>query len=183
MAETMQENQRIRITKRILRETMMVLLKEHDLDHISVKELCTAAQINRSTFYTHYRDVQHLYNEMSDQLVDDLMSCLRKAGPGVLPMLEYIQAHAEECQLLLYNRHFMDTTYPAQARIQNEILPMLFQVNHAPDTQAMRTALRFAFGGGNAILMHWVNHGCNMPANELAALLVRFSERVVTSID
>lgn len=183
MAETMQENQRIRITKRILRETMMALLKDNDPDHISVKELCSAAQINRSTFYAHYRDVQHLYNEMSDQLVDDLESYLNESDPGVLPMLEYIQAHAEECQLLLYNRHFMDTSYPAQARIQNEVLPMLFQVNHAPDTQDMRAALRFAFGGGNAVLLHWVNHGCNMPAKELADLLVRFSAQVVLCVD
>lgn len=181
MAEMIVENQRIRITKRILSETMMELLKTNDPDSISVKALCAAAQINRSTFYAHYRDVQHLYNEMSDQLVNDLESYLSEKGANVLLMLEYIQAHAEECRLLLYNRHFMDTSYPAQARVQNEILPLLFQVNDAPDTQEMRTALRFAFGGGNAVLLHWVNHGCNMPASQLADLLFRFSKNVVLS--
>lgn len=43
------ENQRIKLTKRLLR-----LLAKKDIQHITVSELCDGAEINRSTLYNHY---------------------------------------------------------------------------------------------------------------------------------
>ena len=49
------ENQRIAITKRLLKESLMKILQTKDLDTISVAELCRDAGINRATFYRHYQ--------------------------------------------------------------------------------------------------------------------------------
>jgi len=54
------ENQRIAITKRLLKESMLKILEEKSIDNVSVTELCREAGINRATFYRHYeipRDV------------------------------------------------------------------------------------------------------------------------------
>jgi AcrR family transcriptional regulator len=48
------DDQRIRLTKRILKETLIEMLGESDLNKISVTALCSRAEINRSTFYQHY---------------------------------------------------------------------------------------------------------------------------------
>lgn len=67
------ENRRTRLTKRLLRESLLELLQEKPVDHITVKELCECAELNRSTFYAYYTDVSELYEEMGDELVDDLL--------------------------------------------------------------------------------------------------------------
>ena len=54
------ENQRITLSKRLLKEALLRLLTRKQLDQITVSELCGEASINRATFYRHYgtpRDV------------------------------------------------------------------------------------------------------------------------------
>jgi AcrR family transcriptional regulator len=49
-----EENQRVRLTKRLLKEALIDLLEKKPLQDVSVSELCGAAGINRTTFYNHY---------------------------------------------------------------------------------------------------------------------------------
>ena len=66
--EERRENQRTRLTKRLLRESLLGLLEEKPVEKITVKELCETAELNRSTFYTYYQDVFSLYYEMGNEL-------------------------------------------------------------------------------------------------------------------
>ena len=47
-------DRRILKTKRVLRESLLYLLKEQPIQKISVSLLCEKSDINRSTFYTYY---------------------------------------------------------------------------------------------------------------------------------
>ena len=68
-----QENQRTRLTKRLLREGLLELLRDKPVEHITVKELCEMAELNRSTFYAYYNDVPALYQEMGGELAQALL--------------------------------------------------------------------------------------------------------------
>ena len=50
-------NRRTAYTKTAIRRTFFELLEEKDFDKISVREICQRADINRSTFYRHYDDI------------------------------------------------------------------------------------------------------------------------------
>ena len=50
-------DQRIRLTKMLIRRAFLDLLRTKPMQGISIKELCTAAGINRGTFYSHYTDI------------------------------------------------------------------------------------------------------------------------------
>ena len=72
----MKDDQRIALTKRLLREGLLRLLSKTDLNKISVTQLCIESGINRATFYRHYeeprdilsmkyfRKLQHLRKKM-----------------------------------------------------------------------------------------------------------------------
>ena len=45
------ENQRIRLSKMLLKNALMKLLEEKPLEKITIYELCAEAQLNRVTFY------------------------------------------------------------------------------------------------------------------------------------
>lgn len=51
----MKDDQRVALTKRMLREGLLSLLHEKELGKITVTELCARAGINRATFYRHYQ--------------------------------------------------------------------------------------------------------------------------------
>lgn len=55
---------RVLKTKRAIREAFLQLLQQKALDRISVVELANRAEISKGTFYLHYQDIYHLYNEV-----------------------------------------------------------------------------------------------------------------------
>lgn len=72
------ENQRITITKRMLKESLMRLMDTKNIQKISVSELCKEAGINRATFYNHYKIPSDILREMGDELADELNILLKK---------------------------------------------------------------------------------------------------------
>jgi len=66
------ENQRIALTRRLLQEGLLRLLRFEKLENISVTALCKEAGINRATFYNHYTSPAALLSEMELQFVSEL---------------------------------------------------------------------------------------------------------------
>lgn len=64
------DDQRVRITKMLIREAFLKLLSVKPVSRISVSELCTAAQINRGTFYVHYLDIYDLMEQIEIDLLE-----------------------------------------------------------------------------------------------------------------
>ena len=84
-------DRRIRKTKHQLRQSLTALLKEKPVQDITVRELADLADINRGTFYLHYRDVYDLLNQIEEELLGELESVLEKYQPGnILPNISKI---------------------------------------------------------------------------------------------
>lgn len=66
------ENQRIALTKRLLKENLLRLMSEKNIQTITVSELCKAAEINRSTFYNHYSCPADVLAEIENSVITDL---------------------------------------------------------------------------------------------------------------
>lgn len=69
----MKENQRIVITKRMLKEALLRLLEKKKLDKIHVNELCKEAGINRATFYRHYETTRDVLAELEMEFIKNSM--------------------------------------------------------------------------------------------------------------
>lgn len=64
-------DRRIRKTQHALQEAFIQLIMEKELNQITVKELCARADINKSTFYLHYRDIYDLASALKSRLLND----------------------------------------------------------------------------------------------------------------
>ncbi len=62
------QDRRIRKTRAVLKSSLLSLMKEKSVKHITVKELCDKADINRGTFYLHYTDVFDIEVQIDDFL-------------------------------------------------------------------------------------------------------------------
>jgi AcrR family transcriptional regulator len=63
------EDRRSLRTKRMLREAFAQLVAERGLDGFSVGDLTERADINRGTFYAHYRDMTELLRCFEDEII------------------------------------------------------------------------------------------------------------------
>ena len=60
---------RVKRTRRLLREALLVLIKEKGFDAITVSDLTEGAEINRATFYQHYHDKYDLLDQTIDEML------------------------------------------------------------------------------------------------------------------
>lgn len=67
---------RIERTKRNIKEAFLKLRKEKPLEKITVKELAELAFINKATFYSHYRDIYDLSEQLENEAVESIIESL-----------------------------------------------------------------------------------------------------------
>lgn len=65
----------IRVTKtqRAIKDAFIQLRSKKALEKITVKELCQVAEINKSTFYSHYSDIYSLSEELEKETVSYIL--------------------------------------------------------------------------------------------------------------
>ena len=99
------ENQRIMLTKQLLQNALLKLLKTMPLRAISIRELCKEAGINRTTFYNHYGSQYDLLDDISQRFLDSIAARLDSADAAdresvhlrVAMVLEYISENCLCC--------------------------------------------------------------------------------------
>lgn len=62
------EDRRVKRTKKILRDNLFKLLETRTADEITVKELTEAADVNRSTFYFYYKDINDMIRQIQAEI-------------------------------------------------------------------------------------------------------------------
>ena len=62
-------DRRIAKTKILLENSLIKLMIEKGFDKISIKDLCEEADINRGTFYLHYKDKYDLLEQKEDEIL------------------------------------------------------------------------------------------------------------------
>lgn len=77
MPET-KNNRRVRFTRSALREALIDLILEKPLVSITVKDICARADINRSTFYLHFKDVTDILRTTEDEIIEHTPTHKRK---------------------------------------------------------------------------------------------------------
>ena len=73
------ENQRIRLTRKLLTDAFMNMLQEQPIHAISIRDLCEKAGINRTTFYHHYGSQYDLLNDISNRFLAQIAHQLSTA--------------------------------------------------------------------------------------------------------
>ena len=64
-------DRRVRKTKALLLKGLTELMEQKDVNHISVRELTDLVDLNRGTFYLHYRDIFDMVNQVEDELFQE----------------------------------------------------------------------------------------------------------------
>lgn len=160
-------------------EAFLALLDKKDLAYITVKEICAAAGVNRSTFYLHYENIGDLLSEsvahMNRQFLDymardaevfvsKLRTCplneLYLITPEYLtPYLNYIKEHKQLFQTAVKNAQTLglDSSYDGLCR--HVLTPILERYGVPENERAYRMA--FYIQGLMAIISEWLAQDCS----------------------
>ena len=96
-------DRRVRRTKARLRQALAQLLLEKDLSSITVRELTDLADVNRGTFYTHYRDLYDMLEQMEQDMLDSYASDILQQDitPILRDVFRFVGRNKDLCQVFL----------------------------------------------------------------------------------
>ena len=109
MTQNKKENRRVRLTKRMIQDSLIELLNDKPIEKISIRELCQLADINRTTFYNHYGSQYDVLKEVGENIANSIVCSSTQESEGVSLPLEtqvslichYLQEHPAEANILL----------------------------------------------------------------------------------
>jgi len=178
------ESRKVRQTKSRTKEVFLELCAEKPLDKISIKELTALAQINRSTFYAHFQDI----NDLKAQVVADFAQTMRqKVFPLIIDIAYGVDFTENSYQIIdLYEQYrtffraFLLTNRDDQLvnsvkGIARETLLQRFAGMGLEPPPHLDYMLEYLLGGQLALLARWVGEPEPLPVQELVALVKRLN--------
>ncbi len=76
-------------TREAIRAEFMCMYARERLDRMTVKALCAAVPVARTTFYAHYRNVDDVLAEVEDDLLAGLVQVAEKVSDGDLQHMDF----------------------------------------------------------------------------------------------
>ena len=158
----------------------MALLRRKPMHQISVKELCTDAQINRSTFYDHYSDIYALLDEVERDCfarLDDYVDLTIRAY-----LAGNMQQHTGTLEKLLRQIRDQDDTFYMLFRCSEEDHFERHLIRYYSDLieRSMRLKddyermnLLFHISGSFAVLLSWIGNDYPISEAQMAQIFIR----------
>ncbi len=173
----MNENQRIRLSRQMLRDSLTMLLQTKSIHTISVREICEGAEINRTTFYKYYGDQYDLLRDMEDHVLTQIEGYLGSddtlAGDDSQKLsrtLAFIDENLDLCRILCNNN--VDPEFPKKLFSLPPIRHLLEQ--QLTDTGADNKSgyvFDFIVNGGFSIIRSWMNKEDRESPEEFASFV------------
>lgn len=172
--------QRTTATRDKLYRALLTLLETTPMDQIRISQLCSLAQINRTTFYNHYGSQYDVLREMAQTFLEHTALVIRQQlqegadFPRSLEQaLEYIREHRVFLQRLLSQA---PNGFPVELpSFQEAILERLDPQLTSAQKEA---AASFMTHGIVGLLLEWVRSGCMESSQEEARLCLFLLSRI-----
>lgn len=182
-------DRRVKRTEKMLIEGLTKLMAEKSVNEISVRELADLVDINRGTFYLHYRDIFDMVEKIQQQLFDSFYERLMKYTPEIigenpLPMIEdlfdYIAENPDIFLVMLGPNGDMAFVERMKLLIKEKCLrewPEVFQLR---TTESFEYFYAFIVNGAIGLVHNWLITGRKESPAEMAQLV---SSMVLTGIN
>lgn len=174
-------NKRTVITKLLLKNSLMELMKEKSINKITIKEICEQAELNRSTFYLHYQDQYELLNDIENEIIEKTFEYLKNVDSkldtieSLETFLDYIKTNDVAFQILLCqseNSSFQELLVETAAGYVKLNVPELSDANNE------KYIYVFLMQGCLHLLKEWINSGFDIPTKEIAELIFKLCNNV-----
>ncbi len=170
-------------TKKAIRESFLELLKEKDVQQITVSELSRRADLGRGTFYLHYQDVFDLHERLEKELFDQLGGLYDESFPSQDPldMLSFLNKTTEYLKEKQFMMTFVKPNSPTTNQFKSffkEKIMKEWQLDQRQITEHEQIVASFVVSGVVGVLEEWIHEGMTVEAGQLAHILYKLLMKV-----
>lgn len=183
----MKTDARTRYTHKVIREAFLALMKDKPYTKITVKELCDRAEINRATFYYHYRDPADLMEQLEEELLAHLQGMQDALGREsfehtLVKVLESMRSHGDVYSTLCSANG--DPALPGRiaAVCNRHAYPLIEDMLPEVPDDKRRMLYSYFVQGNSGVLAHWMEQGMAVSAEETARFIMRLTGFLIDGI-
>lgn len=185
----MENDLRIVKTRRAIREALLDLMSERELSRITVSELCVRANINRKTFYRHYRVVGDVITQIENDILAEFAAAFRSHKSSIFDVgavLREISSSVEQrreyfTRLMKHNPDIFGKG-KIKAALCRMVSVSLKNSETIRDKSVIPAAAEFTVSGVLSLYAKWIDGGCEGDLAELTEVAVRLVSNGLTAI-
>ncbi|MFD1021056.1 TetR/AcrR family transcriptional regulator [Thalassobacillus hwangdonensis] len=174
-------DRRKKYTRKVLKESLITLLANKTISDITVKEVCELADINRSTFYTHYSDHYDLLSKIEEEITEDMNKYLHSYSYEIeeesIQMTEKILEYVVDNKVMFQTFLKQDAAPTFEQRMMD--LTRGFMMNnwmkdHYLQADESRYLSSFAISGAIQVIKDWLENDLDQSPKQMAVLINNF---------
>ncbi len=159
-------NRRILYTKKVIKESLIELLQHKKIHEVTVTDICKKANINRGTFYTHYKDAYDLLKSIEDELFNQILEYIEETPVEdyknilLLKALELIDENKELCRILF------------SKQMENNIMDRIIYIANKSEIDKLISSskvddvfldyfIKYSVGGVFSVIQTWLENDLN----------------------
>jgi AcrR family transcriptional regulator len=175
---------RVKRTRQLLKDALVSLIRERELDKLTIQDIAERATLNRATFYLHFRDLDDLKEQIMDDILVELFKIVssdtnvkpkpvfatEQPAPQFIAMLEHLSQNAALYTVMLEkNSHF-------QARMFGVIIDIISLGSDSRKAagQTETVPIEILAASFLGVLTWWLREGMPYTPNYLAEQLSLF---------
>lgn len=157
-------DRRIKYTKKIIKDSLINLLNQKEINKITVSEICSLADINRATFYRYYLDVYDLIEKIKDEFTKEIIVAINN--------LEENHSESEFVRkiliILLENKELVKVLFTVKHNLYffNDILDITYNMCKNKWLTDLKTieeedieySIAFIFNGSLGVINYWIRN-------------------------
>ena len=165
------------------------LIETTEYDNISISAICSRAQINRSTFYSHFQNIGEIIDVINSGLTQSFLSehnvaCSQTLNPNNFPIdpylildradllsfLTFIKKHVRLYAIIVKHRDILRLGLPETDIKHNIFIPSMSNQQPISD-EALDYIFDFYVSGLQTIITKWILKGCVDDENEIIRII------------
>ena len=172
-------------TAKKMNDALIALLETKEYEYITIKEICHIANVNRSTFYLHYSNMNDLLeetikslnlsfnshfgskeNESTIILKDNLDDLLLINDDNLIPYLNFIKENKNIYKVLKTHPQLFNANKTYDQMFRKLFVPIMNRFGL--DEKWHKYLMDFYISGLTSIILDWVYDNCKIPVQEVS---------------
>ena len=172
-------------TAKKMNDALITLLETKEYEYITIKEICHIANVNRSTFYLHYSNMNDLLEETIKSLnlsfnshfkskgnentiisKDNLDDLLLINDDNLIPYLNFIKENKNIYKVLKNHPQLFNANKTYDQMFQKLFVPIMKRFGL--DEKWHKYIMDFYISGITSFVLDWVYDDCRIPVQEIS---------------
>ena len=169
-------DKRCRKTRRAITTALISLMSEKDISEITITEIAEEADINRKTFYAHYRDAYDILDEIENDMIEKLFHILDNADilksmynpyPLLKELTSEINKDFEFYKLLVQSKDYNSLLNKVKGVFKERFLE-LSEETIKTDREIVSFVIDFISSGITSVYKAWFSSERNISLEQLS---------------